>query len=113
MSVQALKGFLVGLMVGLVLSGAIPAFAAFGWVGGSALQNANRNFQLGYVAGVDDTVQAIVDRNAPMGYLKQKADCFAKRHSSLGLGTFGDWALTLPRGDPMTAAGLIMRRACE
>ena len=83
-------------MVGLVLGSTIPAFAAFGWVAGSSLQNANRNFQLGYVSGVDDTVQAIVDGTTPMSYLRQKADCFAKHHSSLGLGAFGDGALSLP-----------------
>jgi hypothetical protein len=108
-----LKGFLVGPIIGLVLGSAIPALAAFGWVGGSSLQDATRNFQLGYVAGVDDAVQAIVDRSAPMSYLKQRADCLAKHHSSLGLGPFGDWALTLPRGEQMSAARLIIQRACE
>jgi hypothetical protein len=113
MGAPALKGFFVGSMVGLVLGSTIPASAFLGWVAGSTLQNTNRNFQLGYVAGVDDTVQAIVNSTTPMSALKRKADCFAKHHSSLGLGTFGDWALTLPRGDPMGAASLIIRRACE
>lgn len=113
MGAHALKGFLVGSMAGVVLGAIIPAFAAFGWVGGSSLQSANRNFQLGYVAGVDDTVQAIADGSTPLSALKQKAACFAKHHSSLGLGAFGDWALTLPRGDPMTAASLMIGRACE
>lgn len=110
---RALKGFLAGSVVGMVLGNALAAFAIISWVDGSSLQNANRNFQLGYVAGVDDTIQTIVDRRASMSDLKQQADCFTKHHSSLGLGAFADWALTLPRGDPTSAARLMLHRACE
>lgn len=113
MGTQALKGFFVGSMIGLALGSTIPAFAVFDWVGGSALQSTNRNFQLGYVAGVDDTVQTIADSGTPLASLKQKAKCFAKHHSSLGLGSFADWALTLPRGNPQSAARLMIERACE
>ena len=112
MHAQALKGFFVGSVVGAILGSTIPAFAVFAWVSGSTLHDANRNFQLGYVAGVDDTVQTIVGNSASMGDLRKKAGCFVKHHSSLGLGSFGDWALTLPRGEPAPAASLILGRAC-
>lgn len=113
MGAQGLKGFFVGSIVGVLLGSTVPAFAVFGWVSGSTLQNANRNFQLGYVAGVDDTVQSVVGSSAPASEVRQKAGCFAKHHSSLGLGSFGDWALTLPRGGPTSAASLMIARACE
>ena len=112
MGARALKGFVIGSIVGVVVGSTIPAFGVFSWVSGSTLHNANRNFQLGYVAGVDDTVQTIVGNRASMSDLKQKAGCLTKHHSSLGLGSFGDWALTLPRGEPAPAASLILGRAC-
>jgi len=113
MLAPARRGLVVGAIAGLMLGSVVPAFAVFAWVGGSTLQNANRNFQLGYVAGVDDAVQGFIDGRIPVSALKQKADCLAKHHSSLGLGSFGEWALTLPRGESASAASLIIRRACE
>lgn len=113
MRMQGLKGLILGLAAGLVLGSTVPASAVFSWVAGSTLQGANRNFQLGYVAGVDDAVQSIVGSKVPSDTLKQKADCLAKHHSSLGLATFGDWALTLSGTERTAAAGLILQKACQ
>jgi hypothetical protein len=109
---RTLRVFLLGAVAGVIVGGAGPAFAVLGWVGGSALARADRNFQLGYVAGVDDAVQTITSDRLPMSAVTRQAACLAKHHSSLGLKAFGDWALALPQGEPENAARLIIGRAC-
>lgn len=104
----------IGLVVGLVLGSAVSAFAVGGWFSGEKFSSQSVDFKNGYVAGASDALEAIVDAQSSMTYLKSKLDCLNVPAKTDRLGDFRAWAerRMANQGDTQ-AASVIIGDACE
>ncbi len=103
-----------GVVIGIVLGSAVSAFAVAGWYDGKGLLSHTEEFQNGYVAGVSDALDAIVDAAPGVDYLRAKLECLDTPDKTNRLGDFRVWAAgRLDRHPDSQAASVIMADACE
>jgi len=111
-----MRGFVVGLLVGLSVS-VVSGGTTPGWFTGASLMNGETNtakgIRVGYAAGATDMLNAIVDAGTELSpYLQKQHDCLENR-SGGNLGQFVQFAETLWRGRDQQAATILLGRACN
>lgn len=105
---------IVGVVIGLVLGTAVSALAVAGWYDGKGILTHTEEFQNGYVAGVSDALDAIVDATPGVEYLKSKLACLNTPSKTNRLGDFRAWASPqLSKYPDSQAASVIIAEACE
>jgi hypothetical protein len=115
--------FIVGGAVGLVLGLAASASAdkVGGWVTGAQVMDSSQAFRVGYAAGADDMLKAVVAleiEQKAKGNLQQAAFWFVKANACLegrrggSLGQFTEFVETLWRGRNSQAASVLLDQAC-
>lgn len=106
-----MKGFGIGLAVGLVFGTAMAAFAVAGFDSGWQLQQRDANFQYGYVAGASDAAIAIADANVPHAVTVSIATCL-QRHSGGNLSGLTTWLRPYFAQHAASQAASIILGAC-
>ncbi len=110
------KGMAIGLTVGFVLGMAMSASAVGGWYSTDTLLTHTPEFQDGYVAGVSDALEAIVDARPTYQYLGKQMDCLNAPSKTQRLGDFRDWAMgrmQVSTNKASQAASVVIGDACE